>query len=1429
MFIELNRSFRELADNPAAAASDDAPLLPTYRSLSWSDLLDLYRVVLLSEAGSGKTEEIRHTAKRLRREGKAAFFLRLENIPTGFETTSFEEGSFEEFDRWVQSAEEGWLLLDSIDEARLRDPRDFESAVRVLATRLRLAMHRVHIVMTGRTAAWRPLTDLTLCARLLPFSSPHRVPEIKADPEDHPGDVSATASSKHVAGADAFTVVALDDLSAAQVRLFAEARGVTDVDRLLEEVERADGWSFTTRPLDLEELLEFWSSNKRVGSRLELLRSSIDRRLREPDQNRDEVKPLSPDKARRGARLLAAACTLTQQQTIAVPDGSKGARGLHLDTLLGDWSAGERATLLQRPVFDEEIYGTVRFHHRSVREYLAAEWLAEMLLRNTSRRGVEGLFFRQQYGLDVVSPHMRAVLPWLAVLDQQVQDRACRVAPELLLSGGDPSQLSLATRRGILRETCAQLAKGSPRHSDDYAAIRRFAAADLTEDVKQLLATYRDEESQVFLLRMVWQGRLVGVLQEALDVALSTSAAPYARKVAYRAVHAAGTDADTARIRLQVLAEYRDLDRGLIAEMLELAPATSETLDWLCDCLARVADTRPHHVDHLREAICAFVARLDACALPPAIERFNYLLERRPFLERGDCEISTKYSWLLKPVALCVQRLMRDRDAAALHAASLAVLNKLPTAREYDLVDLDGDKLQFEVLVGDWPDLKFALFWHTVARTRKRLTPRGERLTDWWRAVFCSYVTFAPADFEQALEAMSSRRLMDDRLVALSLCFKLYVEAGRRPELRLRMKVACKGNIQLSDMLQTYLHPPPSTPEMAKMRRDNAGWKRRSKERAAKERKNEEAWRQYLADNIAGLRDPGLEPEAITNAQYYLHQRMRASTKGSSTWSDGKWRSLEVEFGVDVARAFRDGAVAYWRKYRPVLISEGAVTGTTPFSVIFGLTGLLIESAETEGWAQQLTDPEVELAFRYAMHELNGFPEWFSKLFARSSVVVRDLLLTEVRHELQTERAEQDSHYIIYDINWAGEWLWDSVAPHLLASLAAADPKNLSNLQHLLNIIQGSNLGDEEVRALARARTVSATAPQYVAQWHAVWTGVAPDEAVPSLTARLEGMSSNAERLDVVMAYLAQLVGSRRGEASRVRRAYHSVQHLKTLYLMAHRYVRRQEDIDRVNCGVYSPGLRDHAQDAREHLLSLLRALPGKEAFSALSEIALTHPDNESKPYIAALAKSKAEVDSTQAPWTDVQVREFSDEHERTPSNHRELFELTLLRLFDLKADLEDGDSSNAPMLARVATETDIRTYIGNWLRACSRSRYSVPQEEELADAKRTDLRVHGVGFDGPMPVELKLADNWTGPQLFERLETQLCGDYLRDTKSSRGVLLLVYRGEKGAWQLPENKHEVDFNGLVEALRARWVTISPMLPNVEDVRVVGIDLTKRLQ
>lgn len=110
---------------------------------------------------------------------------------------------------------------------------------------------------------------------------------------------------------------------------------------------------------------------------------------------------------------MAIALTLMQRQTICIPDGDKSSKGIEARFILTDWNDKDINNLLARPIFDEAIYGTVRFHHRATREYLAAKWFHDSLQDGSPRRYILNLLFRDHYGEKVIVPTMRHLLPWL--------------------------------------------------------------------------------------------------------------------------------------------------------------------------------------------------------------------------------------------------------------------------------------------------------------------------------------------------------------------------------------------------------------------------------------------------------------------------------------------------------------------------------------------------------------------------------------------------------------------------------------------------------------------------------------------------------------------------------------------------------------------------------------------------------------------------------------------------------------------------------------------------------------------------------------------------------------------------------------------------------------------------------------------------------
>jgi hypothetical protein len=812
--------------------------------------------------------------------------------------------------------------------------------------------------------------------------------------------------------------------------------------------------------------------------------------------------------------------------------------------------------------------------------------------------------------------------------------------------------------------------------------------------------------------------------------------------------------------------------------------------------------------------------------LPLLLAGMSTLLDQTPVIERGYCEVSRRFSWVMKAAARAVERLIKARNQHSLHTDSLEVLHKFRAAREWD-DDFRDIKVEFASLVPDWLELNDASFWHDVAATRRVvIRKKSERLTEYWQAqVFGAFWKYEAADFDRVCGWIQSRPEQDDKLVALTLAFAIYAQNGRPRAWREHLKSTCSGDAELDARLSQLLDPPASHTQY---KRQERRWKRQAAARAKKQAEQFEKDKQYVKTHVELIRDPKFpNPADLSRLHWYLHQKVHEKSGSSTKWTDGRWRELIPMFGEDVAAAYRDGAIAYWRHYKPVLRSEGAEANKTAAMVIFGLTGLEIESREKSGGLEGLNLSEAELATRYALNELNGFPAWFPSFYAACRDVAAKVILGEIEFELSAGVRGHDSHYVLSDTSWSAGWAWNDLAPSLFAMLEKNEPKNDSHLHQLLKIIQGSDISDAEIARLAASKVKNGS-QDHLADWFAVWVGVDPDVAMPLLAKHLSNLKDDQKRTDFAMRFVTKLWGGRRSEMFGARGCFRTSQHLKSLYILMHQYIRARDDLERTGGGVYSPELRDDAQDGRNRILQELNKIPGKEAFLALEEIAATNRQSSSYAYLEMLCREKAEQDADIQPWTPTNVREFHDRQDRTPSTHRELADLAVLRLLDLKDDLEEGDDSVAAVVKAVTEETKLRNFIGREIRQKAFGRYSIPQEEELADAKKPDLRFHGVAIDAPVPVELKIADKWTGPALFERLENQLAGDYLRDVRSGRGVFAVVYRGEnKSRWALPGSTRSVDFAGLIEVLRDHWAKIASKFPGVDEITIIGIDLSKR--
>ena len=784
-------------------------------SKTWEELDKEYRSVILAEAGAGKTHEMQERARHLEQQGVPAFCIRIEDIDDAFEN-AFKIGSPESFVEWLDSQREAWFYLDSVDEARLDNPTTFEKAIRRFSARIRPAQLRAHVYISSRPHAWRAKSDRELIQRHLPFRKPKA--ELRSE-DPHPVELTEDPQ-------DALEVLVLRPLDEDDIRLFASHRSAQEIDDLIRQLERADLMPLAGHPFDLNEILHKWSAHGMLGDRTEILHHSIERRLGEPDPNRAERERLDPDRARNGARALAAAVVLTGEASILVPDGGPTRSGIDAQTVLADWQPREVRDLLAKAVFDDVIYGAVRFRHRDVRELLAAEWFAELLKKGNSRHAVEALFFREQYGVKFVSPRLSVVLPWLILVDPEIRVRVLAAHPEIVVRGGDPARLPRQDRTRILTDIVDRIASGADDGTArDNHAIARIAQPDLAAETRALIDRHGDNDDAVFFLgRLVWQGEMPECVPPFLDMAADPGRGVHARMAAARAVMTCGTDAQKSMLwnRLRTAC---GLPRKLLAELVQNAEADATTVPSLLDSIERLVPYERFRVTGLTLALHRFIERLPLPSngnadhpLPMLVDGFDKILGRQPFLGGGECRVSEAYSWLLEPAIHAVERLVSARAKVSMGASALTIMRETPRTRLWHERCVDDYKDGLADLVPAWPELNDCLFWEDIKATRRKLEDDGKRLDDAWPVLWREhYWSFGANSFDRVLDWLRARDLQDDRLVALSLAFRVYQHAEDPAEWLDQLRASVKGDATLAARLDRLMNPPrlQASPEVA--------------------------------------------------------------------------------------------------------------------------------------------------------------------------------------------------------------------------------------------------------------------------------------------------------------------------------------------------------------------------------------------------------------------------------------------------------------------------------------------------------------------------------------------------------------------------------------------------------------------------------------
>ena len=572
--IPLDRRFEEWSETEASDPELRARWGFKHQDRTWDSLLTRQRVVILAEAGSGKSEELKEQAARKIAAANFAFYATVQDVGRKGLNGSLHPRDRGKLVEWQKSNSPGWFFIDSVDEAKFDGVR-LDQACRELAGAIHGAEARAHIVLSGRLTDWEFQRDLKRFNDELPVVAPVTEPAPKLSQDELViRAIRHNVPEEKDIVPEVPLVVAMLPLDEDRVRMFAAGKGIhaADLNEFISQIDLANLWRFARRPLDLDWMVQFWRANRRLGSLREMLENSLTERLREPNPDRARRDSLDTERAFHGLERIGTALVLGRTGTIAIPDATlvlpDATAPLDIADVLSDWSAEDRARLLTRPVFDPATFGRARLHNdneKVVSAFLAARWLRRLCAANLSQEDLFDLLFAKSYGIWLIKPSMQETAAWLALWDPAVARKVVELNPFLLLTTGDPATLPFDIRCVALTQCLERILQGARSPLMDNDSLMRFARADLVETINELWTKHSGSiDAKKFLLRLIWRGSLTGCADLATEaVFLDQSDDSSFSLFALRAL-CASADAATKRKYVEYLLSRLGKDRNAV-------------------------------------------------------------------------------------------------------------------------------------------------------------------------------------------------------------------------------------------------------------------------------------------------------------------------------------------------------------------------------------------------------------------------------------------------------------------------------------------------------------------------------------------------------------------------------------------------------------------------------------------------------------------------------------------------------------------------------------------------------------------------------------------------------------------------------------------------------------------------------------------------
>lgn len=1435
-FVDLQRQFHDVPKDAEPEETEHLVSLSGYEfgpNFGWSELLKPKLVILLAEAGSGKTREMKEQAKRLVQEGRFAFFVALDDLDreSVVNVLSPDEGA--SFDRWKANGQEtAWFFLDAVDELKLTGGK-LSRALNRLSKDLNGFLDRARVIISCRPSDWRPVVDLDTVKNALPISQPEEV-FVQAFREDightSPG-IDEPEDSVDQEGVRIAKMLPMNDM---QIKRFAEQAGVPDMAAFLNEIDREDAWTFARRPLDLSDLITAWTNSGCLGTREQQHEENVAAKLKD-DPDRHDRGVLSDAKARLGAERLALGLALTRKRTIRSPEQAPHTQAtdgvLDAAEILTDWTEAERQTLLRSALFDPATYGRIRFHHRSVQEYLAAHCLRLLRDDGMSTKALFRLLFAERFGYRVVFPSMCAIAAWLALWDDSVCKELIEREPETLISFGDPGALPLSSRKNLVRAFVGQYGQNdgiAPRFFVND--VRRLAHPELAAVIRECWETEpANHDVRGLLLQLIWQGPVQGCTDLAYIAARDTDCEAGNRIAAIRALLACGGNDSVRGFANEMLTRPESWPAEIVFGVAsDMFPAVigAEELATLIEKRSRVSDETVRNF--------AWSLRQTVESVDPGSEQAIGLREKLADLiwhgreeEQAFHHIRSEFDYLAPTLAILCERQLPGAFGRPCKELIRACVIASRFDSEGSIRECPIRKLREHFDANsNWRD---DAFWAELALMDKVIPSDDARMR-------LSYVeTGSLIDFlddadrpwlEAALEDESRP---ERRAVALYALIQIWRARGQDPSELETMREKLKGDTDLGQILTECTAPSERDEKIERMERE---WRDEGRVRDDQEAQRLEDWKKWREGMLADPAD-AFSPAKLRVTLRNLYQWLRAAKPNRNRYGLWDKEALTEAFDPKVANSAEMALRAFWHTTVPILWSERPADerGGTPYAWIYGLQGILAE-ASTPGWTAALSAAEARTAITYATVELNGFAPFISDLAKSHPQEVEAVIGGEMSAELRVGGSHGHLS-TLRNLAYADGNLKRLVIPRLITELESwpeavtedTAPNWARHLDHVLHILDSADkAADREAIAQECARRYEADLTGSLAlNWLRGLFRFDAARGTEALSQRLVGGGDPSTRQWAIRVFAA-LFGRNSAVNFEAIDTGQRARLLGQLFRYAYAFIRPEDD--EVHEGVYTPSARDDAQMARDILLSRLRDTPGAETCRVLLELAEEQDFANMSDYLRSLARQRAATDAEFPPFTPEAVIALDTRHEAPPQDRDGLFDLMMDRLDDLQHDLAHDDFSDRRTLQGIKEEPEMQRTLARRIKEKANGAYLVTREEEVADGNHTDIRLSTIKGDPKAVIEVKIADSrWTLTDIERALREQLVGKYLRHANCKTGCLLLTCHDKGKYWIHPETRKRISFPAIIKFLNDKARALQSEKQHDVRIAVFGLDLT----